>query len=51
MAPIIEAHRRWLPQVNQPLAPGSVHLDARPGSVPDIDGQPQFPRRPVQYAD
>lgn len=35
---IIETHRRWLPQINQPMAPGSVHCDARPGSAPDIDG-------------
>jgi arylsulfatase A-like enzyme len=35
---IIEQHRRWLPQVNQPMAPGSKHADARPGSAPDIDG-------------
>jgi arylsulfatase A-like enzyme len=48
-AAVIAAHRDWLPQVNQPLARGSVHLDARPGSVPDIDGQPIFPRRPVVY--
>jgi arylsulfatase A-like enzyme len=38
-------HRRWLPQVNQPLAIGSVHCDARPGSAADIDGQPVFPHR------
>lgn len=47
-ADVIAAHRQWLPPINQPLAPGSVHLDARPGSVPDIDGEQVFPRRPVQ---
>jgi len=35
---VIAAHRRWLPQVNHPMAPGSTHADARPGSLPDIDG-------------
>ncbi|MEZ6103674.1 MAG: sulfatase [Pirellulaceae bacterium] len=34
---VIREHRRWLPQVNQPMAPGSVHADARPGSAADID--------------
>lgn len=38
---VIEQHRRWLPQVNQPMAPGSAHCDARPGSAPDIDGEPK----------
>jgi arylsulfatase A-like enzyme len=47
-ADVIQQHRRWLPQINQPLAPGSVHADARPGSPADIDGQPVFPRRSVQ---
>ncbi len=37
---IIQSHRRWLPQINHVMAPGSAHLDARPGSVPDIDGEP-----------
>jgi arylsulfatase A-like enzyme len=45
---VVDEHRRWLPQLNQPLAPGSVHADARPGSPADIDGQPAFPRLPVQ---
>jgi arylsulfatase A-like enzyme len=47
-AEVLEQHRRWLPQVNQPLAPGSANADARPGSAADIDGQPVFPWRPVQ---
>ncbi len=47
-ADVVAEHRRWLPQLNQPLAPGSVHCDARPGSPADIDGQPSFPRLPVQ---
>jgi arylsulfatase A-like enzyme len=34
---IIDAHRRWLPQINQTMAPGSAHADARPGSAADID--------------
>lgn len=33
----IQIHRRWLPQINHPMAPGSAHADARPGSAPDID--------------
>ena len=32
-------HRRFLPQINQPMAPGSAHCDAGPGSLPDIDGR------------
>ncbi|MEM7457442.1 MAG: sulfatase [Planctomycetota bacterium] len=42
---IIEDHRRWLPQTNLPMAPGSANADARPGSAPDIDGEPSFRRR------
>ena len=38
-ADVIRQHRRYLPQVNQPMAAGSAHLDARPGSVPDIDSK------------
>lgn len=38
-ADVIRQHRRFLPQVNQPMAEGSAHLDARPGSVPDIDSE------------
>ena len=38
-ADVIRQHRRYLPQVNQPMAAGSAHLDARPGSVPDIDSE------------
>ena len=34
---VIDSHRRWLPQINHPMAPGSAHADARPGSAPDID--------------
>jgi arylsulfatase A-like enzyme len=47
-AAVIEQHRRWLPQLNQPLAPGSINCDARPGSAADIDGQPRFERLPVR---
>ena len=36
---IIQQYRRFLPQINQPMAPGSAHLDARPGSAPDIDSK------------
>ena len=45
-AELLARHRRWLPQVNQPLAQGSVHCDARPGSAADIDGKPSFPHQP-----
>lgn len=37
---VIDRHRRWLPQVNQPLAPGSANCDARPGSAADLDSRP-----------
>jgi hypothetical protein len=47
-AAVVEQHRRWLPQLNQPLAPGSINCDARPGSAADIDGLPAFERLPVQ---
>ncbi len=30
---------RYLPKVNVPMAPGSAHADARPGSAADIDGK------------
>lgn len=36
-AAIIAEHRRWLPQVNHPMAPGSHHADARPGSAAEIE--------------
>ncbi len=48
---ILVRHRRWLPQVNQPLATGSAHCDARPGSAADIDGKPTFARpSPLSHA-
>jgi arylsulfatase A-like enzyme len=34
--------RQFLPEINVPMAPGSAHADARPGSAADIDG----PRQP-----
>jgi arylsulfatase A-like enzyme len=42
-AEVIARHRRYLPQNNQPMAPGSAHLDARPGSAPDIDSPGEGP--------
>ncbi|MEM9187437.1 MAG: sulfatase [Planctomycetota bacterium] len=38
VAGVIAEHRRWLPTENAPMAPGSAHADARPGSAADIDG-------------
>jgi len=37
---IIERHREWLPQINQPMVAGSADCDARPGSPADIDHRP-----------
>ncbi|MEZ6118535.1 MAG: sulfatase [Pirellulaceae bacterium] len=45
-AHVIREHEAWLPQINQPLAPGSHNADARPGSAADIDGMPHFPAGP-----
>jgi choline-sulfatase len=39
-ADVIAAHRRWLPQLNLPMAPGSRACDAKPGSPADIDHRP-----------
>ncbi len=36
LASIVEAHRRFLPQINHPMAKGSSHADARPGSRAEI---------------
>ena len=34
---VIERHRRYLPQLNHPMAPGSHNCDARPGSSAEIE--------------
>lgn len=34
---VIARHRRYLPQINQPMAPGSHNCDARPGSAAEIE--------------
>lgn len=39
---IISQLQQHLPAKSLPLAPGSAHLDARPGSAVDIDGEPDF---------
>ncbi|MCH2180188.1 MAG: sulfatase [Mariniblastus sp.] len=42
--PNIAELREHFPQTRAALAPGSAHLDARPGSPVDIDGPPDFDR-------
>ncbi len=44
-AAIIAKHRSHFPKINLPMAPGSAHADARPGSVPDIDRELRERRR------
>ena len=38
---VMAEHRSYFPKINLPMAPGSTHADARPGSAADIDGVPR----------
>lgn len=49
-AGVIAELRKFLPQVNHVMAPGSSHADARPGSAADIDGPKPQPLPTKQTA-